>query len=254
VSTTYKIAEVAKRSGFNASTLRYYEELGLVPPVGRTPAGYRMYDDSSLARLAFISRAKQLGCTLDEITDLAVAWDGDRCEPIQTRLRALVSAKIAEAQARVQEMVAFTAQLQEASEVLARHTPEGPCDDDCGCAPNADDPSAGSTAVRLGVKPTNETDSPIACTLGAVDMPGRLAAWQAGLAPVVSREPITGGVRLVFAPDTAVGDLAELAAAEQDCCMFFRFAITIDSRGIALEVTAPPDAIDLVHSLFGAAA
>src|SRR5205814_1589556 len=150
---------------------------------------------------------------LDEITDLAVAWDGDRCEPIQTRLRALVSAKIAEAQARVQEMVAFTAQLRQASEVLARHTPDGPCDADCGCEPNADDKSAGSTAVRLGVKPMTETDAPIACTLGVVDMPGRLAAWQAALALVVSRERITGGVRLVFAPDTAVGDLAELAAA-----------------------------------------
>jgi DNA-binding transcriptional MerR regulator len=250
----YQIAEVAKRSGFTPSTLRYYEELGLVPPVGRSPAGYRMYDDSSLARLAFISRAKQLGCTLEEITDLAVAWDGERCEPIQTRLRALVSAKIAEAKDRVQEMVAFTAQLQQAAEVLAWHTPDGPCDDDCGCASTAADTSAASTAVRLSVKPTAETDAPIACTLGAADMPGRLAAWQAALAPVVSREPITGGVRLVFPPDTAIGDLAELASAEQDCCMFFRFAITIDGRGIALEVTAPPDAIDLVHSLFGAAA
>src|SRR5437016_4506585 len=86
VSTTYKIAEVARRSGFNPSTLRYYEELGLVPPAGRTPAGYRLYDDSSLARLAFIARAKQLGCTLEEITDLVVAWEGERCEPIHVRL------------------------------------------------------------------------------------------------------------------------------------------------------------------------
>lgn len=100
-------------------------------------------------------------------------------------------------------------------------------------------------------EPTAETDTPIACTLGAADMPGRLASWQAALAPVVSREAIPGGVRLVFPQDTAVGALAELASAEQDCCMFFRFAITIDGRGIALEVTAPPDAIDLVHSLFG---
>ena len=73
---TYKIAEVARRSGFNTSTLRYYEALGLVPPAGRTSAGYRLYDDSSLARLAFVSRAKQLGCTLEEITELATAWDG----------------------------------------------------------------------------------------------------------------------------------------------------------------------------------
>jgi hypothetical protein len=36
--------------------------------------------------------------------------------------------------------------------------------------------------------------------------------------------------------------------------MFFRFNLVIDARGIALEATAPPDAIELVHSLFGAPA
>jgi hypothetical protein len=79
-------------------------------------------------------------------------------------------------------------------------------------------------------------------------MPGRTVDG----APNSRWSRITGGVRLVFEPDIAVGELAELAAAGQDCCMFFQFAITIDGRGNALEVTGPPYAIDLVHSLFGA--
>ncbi|MGH9024462.1 MAG: MobF family relaxase, partial [Acidimicrobiia bacterium] len=83
---SYQIAEVARRSGFTASTLRYYDNVGLVSPAGRTDAGYRRYDDDSLARLAFISRAKQLGCTLPEITGLVTAWDGRRCEPVQAQL------------------------------------------------------------------------------------------------------------------------------------------------------------------------
>ena len=58
---------------------------------------------------------------------------------------------------------------------------------------------------------------------------------------------------MVFSPGTAVGELAELAAAEQGCCGFFRFAITIDDRGIGLEVTAPPEAVELVRELFGTA-
>ena len=70
----YRIQEVSQRSGFSAATLRYYEGIGLVPPVGRTPAGYRVYDDTTLARLAFVARAKQLGCTLDEISELNTAW------------------------------------------------------------------------------------------------------------------------------------------------------------------------------------
>ena len=121
MTDTYTIAEVARRSGFPASTLRYYEDVGLVPAAGRTDAGYRVYDDRSLAKLAFVARAKQLGCTLDEIADLVTAWEGERCEPVQDRLRGLVESKIADTQTRLGEMVAFTAQLHEAAAALRAH-------------------------------------------------------------------------------------------------------------------------------------
>ena len=45
-----------------------------------------------------------------------------------------------------------------------------------------------------------------------------------------------------------------LATAEQDCCTFFAFAITVDTRGIALEVRAPRDAFPILEALFGVAA
>ena len=250
MTATYQIAEVARRSGFPASTLRYYEDVGLVTAAGRTGAGYRLYDDRSLAKLAFIARAKQLGCTLEEITDLVTAWEGERCEPVQARLRSLVESKIAESQDRLVEMVAFTAQLREAAAAaLSDHTPDGPCDDDCGCTTEP----AGSalTAVPLTAKPTGGEAPPIACTLGAEDMAGRLAAWQSALEPVVGRTAIDNGVRLSFAPGTPLAPLTELAVAEQECCMFFRFAVTVDDRGAALEVTAPAEATDLVYPLFG---
>lgn len=73
VSTRYRIKGVADRSGFGACDVRYYEEIELPPESTRTPAGYRLYDDHVLERLASISRAKQLGCNLDEIADLTVA-------------------------------------------------------------------------------------------------------------------------------------------------------------------------------------
>ena len=79
---TYTIGEVAERSGFSASALRYYEGIGLVEPSTRTGGGCRVYDDGALARLAFISRAKQLGSSLEEITDLVEIWDGERCGPV----------------------------------------------------------------------------------------------------------------------------------------------------------------------------
>ena len=94
----------------------------------------------------------------------------------------------------------------------------------------------------------------IACTLGPESMGGRLDEWRALLAHVTRRESIDGGVRAVFGPTTPLGELMRLTAAEQDCCQFFDFAITVDRRGIALEVRAPIEALPIVHSLFGAAA
>ena len=52
---TYRIKEIADRSGFTPPTLRYYEEIGLLPAPARTSSGYRTYDDTTLTRLAFIA-------------------------------------------------------------------------------------------------------------------------------------------------------------------------------------------------------
>ena len=78
------ISEVAKETGFSPSALRYYEGHGLITPA-RTPAGYRNYDAASIETLRFIARAKHLGLSLDEISDLVVLLDDRRCAPVQDR-------------------------------------------------------------------------------------------------------------------------------------------------------------------------
>ena len=83
VSSSDKIKDVADRSEFSRATVRYYEEIGLLPEAARIPPGHRLYDDHTLERLAFISRAKQLGCSLDEIANLTAVWDGGRCGTVQ---------------------------------------------------------------------------------------------------------------------------------------------------------------------------
>ena len=55
-----KISELAERTGVSASTVRYYERTGLVPPPARTPSGYRSYDEDAEARLLFVTRAKRM--------------------------------------------------------------------------------------------------------------------------------------------------------------------------------------------------
>jgi DNA-binding transcriptional MerR regulator len=246
---------VAERSGFSAATLRYYEEVGLLPAPARTPAGYRVYDDRTLARLAFIARAKQLGCSLEEIADLTSAWEGGRCGPVQDRLRTVVAVKLASAQAQVIELITLTAELQQAAAALERHRPEGACDDRCGCVSEV--PVEREPVVRgvaLSARPNSVGAAPTACTLAAGAMRSRIADWRAVLAHVSRREEIVNGVRLVFDPTAPFGELMRLSAAEQDCCQFFAFAITVDTRGIALEVTASAEARPIVHSMFGTSA
>jgi DNA-binding transcriptional MerR regulator len=130
---TYTIGETAERSGFSASALRYYEGIGLVEPSTRTEAGYRLYDDDTLARLAFISRAKQLGCSLDEIADLVEVWDGERCGPVQRRFHDLVTDRLADAERQIAELTALTDQLRQAAARLAGPPVDGPCSERCAC-------------------------------------------------------------------------------------------------------------------------
>ena len=64
------IAGVRERTGLSARTLRYYEELGLLPGVRRRAGGRRVYGADELERLRFIQRLKQLGLSLAEIKEL----------------------------------------------------------------------------------------------------------------------------------------------------------------------------------------
>jgi len=73
-----KIGVLAARSGLPVKTLRYYEELGLLPAIGRSQGGYRLFAEDSLRRLEFIRRLKTLGLSLEEIQgSLAVHDAGD---------------------------------------------------------------------------------------------------------------------------------------------------------------------------------
>ncbi len=65
-----KIGQVAKLTNLSVETVRYYEQRGLIPSPNRSEAGYRIYSESVLQRLHFIKRCKDLGFSLQEITEL----------------------------------------------------------------------------------------------------------------------------------------------------------------------------------------
>lgn len=66
----YKIGEIAKQLNISADTLRYYEQHNLLKPAGRSPSGYRLYNEHNLQEIQFILQAKNVGFTLAEIAQL----------------------------------------------------------------------------------------------------------------------------------------------------------------------------------------
>jgi len=275
MTATLRISQLAERSGFRPSALRYYEQVGLLEAAERTPAGYRMYEESAVPRLQFIDRAKELGLPLVEIRELIAVWDGGLCAHVRDRLARRITAKSGEVRSRIRELTGFAAQLDAARAELSRPAPDGPCGPGCGCAegagssserarasegvqlmrrrpaadPSADPALQGEPSVESGV----ETQVLVACTLEAADRPSRLGAWDELLAEVTGRERIDSGVRLIFPPDPFLaGRLAELAAREQACCAFFTFALRLDTAGLTFDVTAPEGTAGIVADLFGA--
>jgi len=82
-TTWYRIDQVAARTGLTKRTLRYYEEIGLLPPAARTEGNYRLYTDEDVQRLEKIVAIKEtLGLTLAEIIEF-IAFEEQR-EGIRT--------------------------------------------------------------------------------------------------------------------------------------------------------------------------
>jgi DNA-binding transcriptional MerR regulator len=254
---TYRIAEAADVVGVPTTTLRYYEDIGLTPAPLRAP-GYRLYDQDDLARLRFITAAKNLGISLAEVKGLAAAFDVEDCSSVAPQVAQLVAERLTETQTRIGELVALAAQLQDVSDRLAAAPADGPCGDDCPCTTVTIEPTtAGRTSVPLTVTPrTQAPDSEaIACTLRSGAAVDRIRHWQDLVARAVDRQPIDGGVSLLFAAhEDLAGQIATLAAAEQDCCTFFTFTVRLTTGRISLDVQAPPDAAEVVAALFGAPA
>jgi len=79
MAETMTIGEAAKASGISTKMLRHYEAIGLIEPVARSSAGYRLYRPSDMQRLQFVRRARLLGFSLARIGELLKLWqDGGR--------------------------------------------------------------------------------------------------------------------------------------------------------------------------------
>lgn len=134
--TTYRIGEVADATGFPVTTLRYYEDQGLMPSPARSPAGHRLYSDVHVERLELMARAKRLGLRLNEAAVLADAWQHEQCSVTHEQLVGLLETKLAEVREQVAELTAFARQLEAVHErVAGRPRSHEACGPGCACAP-----------------------------------------------------------------------------------------------------------------------
>ena len=104
-----KIGEFAQRAGVAIDTVRYYERQGLLPQPLRRASGYRSYAEADVSRLRFVRRAKALGFTLGEIRDL-LDLSGRRDNDMGG-LKAAAAAKLADVEARIEELSRIRAGL-----------------------------------------------------------------------------------------------------------------------------------------------
>lgn len=172
-----RISELAQRVAVSASTVRYYERIGLVPPPQRSASGYRLYGADAEARLLFITRGKRLGLSLEEIADLLAIWDGTNCSPTQDRLSALLAAKQVEIREQIAELERFADQLADVeARLLAAPEVDGCAPDLACCAPElSDTPLAVSLSSGRSARTSSTSNevTPIACTPTSVERPAR---------------------------------------------------------------------------------
>ncbi|MDE4099708.1 MerR family transcriptional regulator [Phaeobacter gallaeciensis] len=76
IAITLTRGELARATGCNLETIRYYEKIGIIPNPPRTAAGHRIYGQTYVQRLHFILRARELGFAIDEIKGLLSLVDG----------------------------------------------------------------------------------------------------------------------------------------------------------------------------------
>jgi MerR family copper efflux transcriptional regulator len=116
-----KIGELAARGGVPAKTIRFWEEQRLLPAPTRTPAGYRVYDSSTIERLTFVRHAQAAGFTLDQIREVLDIGDSGTA-PCQ-HVSDLIDSRLAVVDARIADLRSTRTHLQFLARRAAQQDP-----------------------------------------------------------------------------------------------------------------------------------
>ena len=111
----YKIGELAKRCEVSADTIRFYEKSGLLSQPQRTDAGYRLYAVEDESKVKFIRRAKQVGFTLQEVSEL-LSIRVEKHQHTCAEVKSIADDKIDELEIRISELKRFQHSLMNLSD------------------------------------------------------------------------------------------------------------------------------------------
>jgi hypothetical protein len=239
---------------------------------------------STMTPVDFAAGARRLGLADDEVRELVELRQAGDCARVQARMAEQVPARLdqvhdqlgavlaeqaaagglaagAESRAPILDSIPLTrtaGRLQTAADILTGPSAIGGCTDDCACTRAAavtDGPyvfpsrDGGTTTAAV-----TADGLPIVCTLDAdgEDLIGRVGQWQTILAEATTRETTAEGIAVTFPHDIArTAELARLLAAEYSCCSFASYHLSIDARGVRMEIHAPDEGRDALAAVFG---
>ena len=123
------IGQASQASGITPKMIRYYEEIGLIAPTGRSRANYRIYSEDDLHHLRFIKRARSLGFSMDEVALLLSLWRDKARE--SAAVKQVAERHIADLEQKIAEMRSMVTTLSKLAHACdGNHRPDCPILDD----------------------------------------------------------------------------------------------------------------------------
>ncbi len=254
----YRIGEAARLSGLSTPAIRFYESKGLLPPAGRTGAGYRQYDDDAIRRLRLIRNARALGLPLDEVQALISGSHSSDCGGYVTQLQAMIARQETEVASRLAGLLRLQTELRSLSDQISIIDFTGaPIANphSCTCCPLLDEPTASETYCAPGGSPTmfknviSEDDllDVLSCDLGARP-PGAPTATD--LAPHYNGHELRDGALVVLYDSEASVMLAAFAAAESRCCSGLDWAVAPAAESVELRIKGSPVQLEALAAMW----
>lgn len=113
----FYIGEISQKTGLNPKTIRFWEEIGLLPKPKRTKVnhgnGYRLYEEDDIKRLEFLKRARLLEIPIEEMRKLLAVCEVSCCPEVTPTLQKIALQKSEEIEQRIQELRKLQQNLNE---------------------------------------------------------------------------------------------------------------------------------------------